>query len=156
MAKTASRPKKTPQKSMAKKETVTRPKGTKKTLKGAKKTQKGAKKHPICAMHFAKVYPLYIAKAEKKGRSKGEVDKIIQWLTGYTPKILKAKLDKATDIETFFAKAKLNPKRSLITGSVCGVQVQAVTDPTMREVKYLDKLIDELAKGRAMEKILRT
>lgn len=115
------------------------------------------KKHPIYSMSFAKVYPLYVEKAEKKGRTKAEVDKIISWLTGYSKKRLATQLKKETDVETFFAKApKMNPDRSLITGVVCGVRVEEVEEPTMREIRYLDKLIDELAKGKAMEKILRS
>lgn len=108
-------------------------------------------------MSFASVYPLYIAKAEKKGRTKAEVDEIIQWLTGYSQKKLEAHLKKETDFETFFAEApKLNPSRTLITGVICGVRVEDIKEPTMQEIRYLDKLIDELAKGKAMEKILRT
>jgi hypothetical protein len=107
-------------------------------------------------MSFARVYPLYIAKVERKGRTKAEVDKIISWLTGYTPSKLKAVLKKETDLETFFSKApKLNPSRKLITGVVCGIRVEDIKERTMREIRYLDKLIDELAKGKAMEKILR-
>jgi hypothetical protein len=107
-------------------------------------------------MSFASVYPLYVAKAERKGRSKAEVDEIIRWLTGYTQRRLEAQLKKQTDLETFFVDApRLNPSRSLIKGVVCGVRVEAIEDPMMREVRYLDKLIDELAKGKAMEKILR-
>ena len=107
-------------------------------------------------MSFAKVYPLYVAKAEKKGRTKTEVDEIIRWLTGYSQKKLEAQVKKQTDIETFIAEApQLNPSRSLIKGVVCGVRVEDVEEPTMREIRYLDKLIDELAKGKAMEKILR-
>lgn len=110
----------------------------------------------VYAIKFASVYPLYIAKAEKKGRTKAEVDKIIHWLTGYTQKGLEAQLKKQADLETFFAKApKLNPARSLIKGVICGVRVEDIKEPTMREIRYLDKLIDELAKGKAMDKILR-
>jgi hypothetical protein len=110
----------------------------------------------IYAMRVASVYPLYIAKAERKGRTKAEVDEIIRWLTGYTAKGLEAQLKKEASFETFFAKApKPNPARKLITGTVCGVRVQDIKEPTMREIRYLDKLIDELAKGRPMEKILR-
>ena len=113
-------------------------------------------KHRIYAMAFASVYPAYVAKAEKKDRTKAEVDEIIRWLTGYTQKGLEAEIKKKTDFETFFAKApKLNPARALIKGVVCGVRVEEVEDPLMREIRYLDKLIDELAKGKAMEKILR-
>lgn len=116
-----------------------------------------AKKHRIYTMSFASVYPLYVAKAEKKGRTKKEVDTIICWLTGYTTKTLKDQLKKQTDFETFFKSApKLNPLRSLVKGVVCGVRVEDIKEPTMREIRYLDKLIDELARGKAMEKILRT
>lgn len=113
-------------------------------------------KHRIFTMSFARVYPLYIAKAEKKGRTKSEVDAIIRWLTGYTQRQLESQIKKETDFETFFSQApKLNPSRSLIKGTVCGVRVEEIPDPTMREIRYLDKLIDELAKGKPMEKILR-
>ncbi|MGE3626337.1 MAG: DUF2200 domain-containing protein [Hyphomicrobiales bacterium] len=113
-------------------------------------------KHRIYAISFASVYPHYVAKAEKKGRTKKEVDEIIRWLTGYTQKGLETQLEKQTDFETFFAKApRPNASRALIKGVVCGVRVEDVEEPTMREIRYLDKLIDELAKGRAMEKILR-
>ncbi len=114
-------------------------------------------KHPIYTTSFASVYPHYVTKAEKKGRTKDEVDQIIRWLTGYSPKRLQTQLDKETDFETFFAKApKMNPDRQLITGVVCGVRVEDIEEETMREIRYLDKLIDELAKGKAMEKILRS
>ena len=110
----------------------------------------------IYSVSFASVYPAYVAKAKRKGRTQAEVDTIIHWLTGYTKKKLDAQVNKQTDLETFYAKApKLNPNRSLITGVVCGIRVEDIQEPTMREIRYLDKLIDELAKGRAMEKILR-
>lgn len=109
----------------------------------------------IFSISVASVYPHYIAKAQKKGRTKAEVDEIFRWLTGYTQKALEAHLEKRTDFETFFAKAKLNPQRKLITGVVCGVRVEDIADPTMREIRHLDKLIDELAKGKEMKKILR-
>lgn len=113
-------------------------------------------KHRIYTMSVASVYPLYIAKAEKKGRTKQEVDEIIRWLTGYSQKELEKQLEKETNFETFFAEApKLNPLRSLITGVICGVRIEEIKEPTMREIRYLDKLIDELAKGKTMEKILR-
>ncbi len=113
-------------------------------------------KHRIYSISFASVYPLYIVKAEKKGRTKGEVDEIIRWLTGYTQKKLESQVTKKTDFESFFAEApKMNPARALITGVVCGVRVENVEEPLMQEIRYLDKLIDELAKGKAMEKILR-
>lgn len=107
-------------------------------------------------MTFASVYPCYVAKAEKKGRTKSEVDEILRWLTGYTQKGLEAEIKKQTTFEAFFAKApKMNPLRSLITGTICGVKLAEIKDPLMKEIRYLDKLVDELAKGRLMEKILR-
>jgi hypothetical protein len=113
-------------------------------------------KHRIYTTSFATVYPHYVANAEKKGRTKAEVDQIISWLTGYRQKGLEAQLEKQTDFETFFAKApKPNPSRALIKGVVCGVRVEDIKEPTMREIRYLDKLIDELARGKAMDKILR-
>ena len=113
-------------------------------------------KHRIYTTSFASVYPLYVAKAENKGRTKAEVDQVISWLTGYGQKDLKAQLEKQTDFETFFAKApKINPSRALIKGVVCGVRVENIKEPTMREIRYLDKLIDELACGKAMDKVLR-
>ena len=112
--------------------------------------------HRIYSMSFARVYPLYIAKAERKGRTKEEVDEVIAWLTGYKEKKLESVLKKEVDFKAFFKNApKLNPKRKLITGVVCGVRVEEVKEPLMREIRYLDKLVDELAKGKAMEKILR-
>ena len=113
-------------------------------------------KHRIYTMTLASVYPLYVAKAEKKGRKKSEVDTVICWLTGYSPQELKEQLKKQTNFETFFAQApKMNPARVLIKGVVCGVRVEDIEEPLMREIRYLDKLVDELAKGKAMEKILR-
>jgi hypothetical protein len=113
-------------------------------------------KHRIYTTSFAAVYPHYVAKAEKKGHTKAEVDRIISWLTGYRQKGLETQLEKKTDVETFFAKApRPNPSRALIKGVVCGVRVEDIEEPTMREIRYLDKLIDELAKGKAMDKILR-
>jgi hypothetical protein len=114
-------------------------------------------KHRICSTPFASVYPYYVAKAEKKGRTKAGVDTIICWLTGYRQPQLEKQLKQQTDVETFFREApKPNPARTLIKGVVCGVRVEEVREPTMREVRYLDKLIDELAKGKPMDKILRT
>jgi hypothetical protein len=113
-------------------------------------------KHRIYTMSFARIYPEYVAKAERKGRTKGEVDEIIGWLTGYSQQELEAQLEKQTDVETFFAEVpQLNPSRALIKGVVCGVRVEDIEEPTMQAIRYLDKLIDELAKGKAMEKILR-
>jgi hypothetical protein len=113
-------------------------------------------RHRIFTTSVASVYPHYVAKAEKKGRTKAEVDEIIRWLTGYDQKGLEAVLARRTDFETFFAEApRLNPSRALITGVVCGVRVEDVEEPVMREIRYLDKLIDELTQGKAMERILR-
>jgi len=113
-------------------------------------------KHRIYSVSFSKVYPFYVEKAEKKGRTKSEVDEIIRWLTGYSQKQLESQLAKETDIETFLTKApRMNPARSLIKGVICGVRVEEIEEPVMRDIRYLDKLVDELAKGRPMEKILR-
>lgn len=113
-------------------------------------------KHRIYTMSLSSVYPFYIQKAEKKGRAKAEVDEIIEWLTGYSQKQLEGELEKQTNFEDFFAKApKLNPNRKLITGVICGVRVEEIEEPLMQEIRYLDKLIDELARGKMMEKILR-
>lgn len=115
-----------------------------------------AEKHRLFATPFAKVYPYYVAKAGRKQRQQAEVDQIICWLTGYTQKGLEAQLKKQTDFETFFGKApRLNPARKLVTGTICGVRIENIEDPLMREIRYLDKLVDELAKGKPMEKILR-
>ena len=116
---------------------------------------RGGAAHQLGHQRIASVYLLYIAKAERKGRTKAEVDEVIRWLTGFSQAELDAQIAAKTDFETFFAQARLNPARSLITGLVCGVRVEEVADPLMREIRYLDKLIDELAKGKAMEKILR-
>lgn len=113
-------------------------------------------KHRIYTTSVASVYPHYVTKAERKGRTKAEVDEIIRWLTGYSQEEFEVQLEKKTDFETFFADApKLNPSRNLIKGVVCGVRVEDIEEPTMQEIRYLDKLIDELAKGKAMEKIFR-
>jgi len=113
-------------------------------------------KHRICSASVASVYPFYVAKAERKGRTKAEVDEIIRWLTGHSQETLEALLAGDTNFEDFFDNApRMNPSRSLITGTVCGVRVENVEEPTMREIRYLDKLVDELAKGRVMAKILR-
>jgi hypothetical protein len=112
--------------------------------------------HRIYTMSFASVYPHYVAKAERKGRTKAEIDRIVSWLTGYGQKELEAQLEKRTDFETFFANApKPNPARALIKGVICGVRVEEIEEPLMREIRYLDKLVDELARGKAMDKILR-
>lgn len=109
----------------------------------------------LYATPFSKVYPYYIAKAVRKGRTKTEVDEIIRWLTGYTQKQFETHLSKETNFENFFMKAKkLNPKRNLIKGMICGIRVEEIKDPVMREMRHLDKLIDELAKGKTMDKIL--
>ena len=113
-------------------------------------------KHRIYSVSVASVYPHYVAKAEKKGRTKAEVDEIICWLTGHSPESLGDQLAQKTSFEDFFAQAPaMNPSRSLISGVVCGVRVEEIEEPTMREIRYLDKLVDELARGKAMEKILR-
>ncbi|OQW36186.1 MAG: hypothetical protein A4E19_00575 [Nitrospira sp. SG-bin1] len=112
--------------------------------------------HRVYTMSFASVYPFYVSKAEKKGRTKQEVDEIIRWLTGYSQKELEALLKNQTAFETFIAEApQLNPSRALIKGTICGVRVEDIEEPTMQGIRYLDKLLDELAKGKAMEKILR-
>jgi hypothetical protein len=118
--------------------------------------RKPNEKRRIYSMPFASVYPAYVAKAEKKGRTKQEVDEIIRWLTGYSQKGLETQLKKKTDFETFFANApRLNASRSVIKGVVCGIRIEDIKEPLMQEIRYLDKLIDELAKGKTMEKILR-
>ena len=110
----------------------------------------------IYKMSVAKVYPLYVTKVERKGRTQDEVDKVIHWLTGYTKRKLETQLEKGTDFETFFKEApKLNPSRSLIKGVICGVRIEDIKEKTTREIRYLDKLVDELAKGKDMDKILR-
>jgi len=110
----------------------------------------------IFGMKFANIYPLYVQKAERKNRTKEEVDQIIYWLTGYTPAGLRQQIERESDLETFFAQAPaINPNRLLIKGMVCGVRVEEIEDPLMQKIRYLDKLIDELAKGKTMEKILR-
>jgi hypothetical protein len=112
--------------------------------------------HRIYSVSVASVYPHYVAKAEKKGRTKAEVDDIIRWLTGHSQETLEQELANKTTFEDFFARApQMNPSRSLITGVICGVRVQDIEEGTMREIRYLDKLVDELANGKAMEKILR-
>jgi len=122
----------------------------------AKAKQANATGHRIFAYTFAKIYPLYVQKAERKNRTKQEVDQIIRWLTGYTEAGLRQQIKSENDLETFFAEAPtMNPETKLIKGTVCGVRVEEVEDPLMRKIRYLDKLIDELAKGRPMEKILR-
>jgi len=113
-------------------------------------------KHRIYTISLASIYPYYVAKAEKKDRTKAEVDEIICWLTGYNQQELEQQLEKQTDFETFFANApQMNPSRRLITGVICGVRVEDIKEPTMQEIRYLDKLVDELARGKTMEKILR-
>lgn len=112
--------------------------------------------HPIYSTSFAKVYPMYVQKAEKKGRTKAEIDEILEWLLGYDSKLMEKQLESEVDFETFFGEApKKNPKRKLIQGVVCGVRVEEVKEPLMQEIRYLDKLVDELARGKSMDKILR-
>ncbi len=110
----------------------------------------------IFATSFASVYPHYVTKVEKKGRTRAELDRVIQWLTGYDESALRGHLEAGTTLEDLFASATLNPHASLITGVVCGVRVESVDDPLMQKIRYLDKLVDELAKGKAMDKILRS
>jgi hypothetical protein len=113
-------------------------------------------KHRIYSMSFASVYPLYVSKAEKKGRRKKEVDEVICWLTGYSPKRLAEQIRKRKDLEAFFEEAPaLHPNAGKITGVICGVRIEEIEDPLMRKIRYLDKLVDELAKGRPMNKVLR-
>ncbi len=123
-----------------------------------KKPDKSVEKRPrIYRITFASVHPLYYEKAEKKGRTKAEVDQVIRWLTGYSQKQLEAQVSKQVDLEAFVTEApKLNPARSQITGVICGMRVEEIEDETTQEIRYMDKLIDELAKGKAMEKILRS
>lgn len=112
--------------------------------------------HKVFSMAFARIYPLYITKVERKGRTKKELDEVIRWLTGYSQKQLELQIEKENTLERFFAEApEMNPNRSLITGVICGVRLEEIENPLMREIRYLDKLVDELAKGRPMEKILR-
>ena len=111
--------------------------------------------HRIFTTSFASVYPLYVAKVERKGRTKAELDEVIAWLTGYDEAALQRHLDEETTFQEFFARADLNPNASLITGVVCHVRVEEIEDPLMQQIRYLDKLVDELAKGKAMEKVLR-
>jgi hypothetical protein len=119
-------------------------------------SKRSDKKPRVFAIPFASVYPLYVQKAENKGRTKAEVDQVIAWLTGYSGAKLRKVIDEKVDLEAFFARApKLNPKASLITGVVCGMRVEDITDPLMQKIRYMDKLIDELARGKKMESILR-
>ena len=111
--------------------------------------------HRIFKTPFAKIYPMYVQKAERKGRTKDEVDEVIRWLTGYSQAQLQQQIDTGNDLETFFAQASMNPRSELIKGVVCGIRVEDVDDPLMQKIRYLDKLVDELAKGKAMERILR-
>jgi hypothetical protein len=109
----------------------------------------------VFAIKFSKVYPLYVQKAERKNRTQEEVDQVICWLTGYSRKELQRQIERESDLETFFAQATLHPNSSLIKGVVCGIRVEEIRDPLMQKIRYMDKLIDELAKGKALEKILR-
>ena len=119
-------------------------------------TRAAQPQHRVCRMKFSSVYPMYVQKAERKNRTRDEVDRIICWLTGYQPPELERQIERGVDFETFFAAAPgLHPNASLITGVVCGVRVEEVEDPLMRKIRYLDKLIDELAKGKPLDKILR-
>jgi hypothetical protein len=121
------------------------------------RTHEFMQRHRIFTTSFASVYPHYVAKAEKKGRERREVDQVICWLTGYSSETLAEQIDRKTDFETFFAEAPaLHPNVGKITGVICGVRIEQIDDPLMRKIRYLDKLVDELAKGRPMEKILRS
>ena len=112
--------------------------------------------HPVFSMSFAKIYPLLVQKAERKGRTQAEVDEVVFWLTGYDTEGLKSQLDKNVNLATFYAEApRMNPNRDLIKGVVCGVRVETIEDPLMKQIRQLDKLVDELAKGKPVEKILR-
>ena len=111
--------------------------------------------HRIFTISFASVYPLYVTKVEKKGRTTAELDEVIEWLTGFDDAELKQHIDEHTTLEDFFADADLNPNASLITGVICGMRVEEIEDPLMQKIRYLDKLVDELARGKSMEKILR-
>ncbi len=111
--------------------------------------------HPVFKMAFSKIYPMYVQKAEKKGRSKAEVDTVLRWVTGYSQKQLQGQVEKGIDCRAFIEEAPLNPDRELIKGVVCGVRVEEVEDPIMRELRYMDKVVDELARGKKMENILR-
>ena len=111
--------------------------------------------HRIFKTTFAKIYPMYVQKAERKGRTRDEVDEVIRWLTGYSQAQLQQQIDAGNDLESFFAQASMNPRSELIKGVVCGIRVEDVDDPLMQKIRYLDKLVDELAKGKTMEKILR-
>ena len=115
-----------------------------------------AQQQRIAKMTFSSVYPMYVAKVEKKGRTKKELDQVIEWLTGFDNEKLQDLIDKKLTFETFFAKASINPNANLITGVICGYRVEDIEDPLTQKVRYLDKLVDELAKGRKMEKILRS
>jgi hypothetical protein len=139
------------------KKTATRTAATLSTASMAPQPSEGATKRPrIFAMSFASVYPLYVKKAERKGRTAAEVDEVIAWLTGYRGKGLQRAIDAKVDLERFFANApRMNPKAELITGVVCGVRVEDVADPLMQKIRYLDKLIDELAHGKKLANILR-
>jgi len=129
---------------------------TKGLYKNGKKGEAPVKKHPIFGMSFARVYPLYVMKVEKKGRKRKELDEVICWLTGYTPQALKEQIRRKNDLEAFFDQApELNPHAGKITGTICGVRIEEIKDPLMRKLRYMDKLVDEVAKGRPMEKILR-
>jgi hypothetical protein len=124
--------------------------------KTGKRGEAPLKKHPVFTMTFARVYPLYVQKVEKKGRKRKDLDEVICWLTGYTPQALKEQIQRKNDLEAFFDQApELNPNVGKITGTICGVRIEEIEDPLMRKLRYMDKLVDELAKGRPMEKVLR-
>ncbi|MBI3096739.1 MAG: DUF2200 domain-containing protein [Planctomycetes bacterium] len=125
--------------------------------KNGKTVEASLKKHPIFGMAFARVYPLYVQKVEKKGRKRRELDEVLCWLTGYTSQALKEQIKRKVNLEAFFDQApELNPNVGMITGTICGVRIEEIKDPLMRKLRYMDKLVDELAKGRPMEKVLRS
>lgn len=158
MAKKKAAPKARDAKKVAEKKDAPKARATRAVTKpgSAAKSPAQPPRHRIYSVAVGGVYPYYVAKVEKKGRSKAELDQIFRWLTGYTQRALEARLADKTDFETFFAKApKPNPLRSLVTGTICGIRVETIEEALMREIRILDKLVDELAKGRPMEKILR-
>lgn len=149
--KTAKRPAKTAKKPAKPAKTAKKP-----ARKPAKRPMRPAKGHPIFGMAVSRVHPLYVQKVEKKGRTRQEVDEVICWLTGYTPAALKEQLERGASFEAFFAEApRLHPDAWKITGTICGVRLAEIEDPLMRNIRYMDKLVDELAQGRPMEKVLR-
>jgi hypothetical protein len=154
--------KKTARKAASKKVTGKKPAGKRATKKkvakkkaSTKPASRAARYERVYAMTFASIYPLYVNKVEKKGRTATELDQVICWLTGYTPRKLESQITRKVDLRTFFEEAKLHPNAHMITGTICGHRVEEIEESLMRKIRYMDKLVDELAKGRPMEKILR-